>query len=144
MARVNVGKLAAGGVLAGVLMNVVDYFTYNFILVADWDHVARVRNVDPVDLNSKTALAMNLGGDMLLGFLVVWTYVAIRPRLGAGYGTAVIAAFMVFAAEAILMATWATSFFSWDVWLRTSAMMLVATIVAALAGAWIYREEGDD
>lgn len=141
--RVNVGKLVAGSVLAGIVMNICDYVSNNFILATDWEHIARIRNVDMADMSGTTALVTYIVVDLLLGFLVVWTYAAIRPRLGRGPGTAVIAGFMVFAAQALLMASYAVSFLTWDVLIRGGLLMLVTALAGALSGAWVYGEEED-
>jgi hypothetical protein len=140
---INSGKLAAGGILAGVVMNICDYVSNNFILAADWEHVARIRNVDMADMGGSTALATYVVTNLVLGFLLVWTYASIRPRFGRGPGTAVVAAFMVFLAQGLLLATYATSFFSWDIFLRAALLMLVGDVAASIAGAWVYGEEGD-
>jgi hypothetical protein len=76
VSRVNGGKLIAGGILAGVVMNICDYVSNNFILATDWEHIARIRNVDLADMSSTSALVIYVGVDMLLGLLVVWTYAA--------------------------------------------------------------------
>ena len=141
--RVNIGKLVAGGVLAGIVMNICDYVSNNFILVNDWEHIARIRNVDMADMGGTTALVTYIVVDLLVGFLVVWTYAAIRPRLGRGPGTAVIAGFMVFAAQVLLMTSYAVSFLTWDVLIRGGLLMLVAALAGALSGAWVYGEDGD-
>lgn len=143
MANVNVGKLVAGSILAGIVMNLCDYVSNNFILATDWEHIARIRNVDMADMTSTTALVTYIVVDLLLGFLVVWTYAAIRPRLGRGAGTAIIAGFMVFAAQALLMASYAVSFLTWDVFIRGGLLMLVTALAGALSGAWVYGEDGD-
>jgi hypothetical protein len=143
MANINAGKLVAGSILAGVVLNLCDYVSNNFILAADWEHIARVRNVDMADMSSSTALVTYVVVDLLLGVLIVWTYAAIRPRLGRGAGTAIIAGFMVFAAEALLMASYAVSFLTWDVVIRGGLLLLVSTLAAALSGAWVYAEAED-
>lgn len=143
MGKVNFGKLVAGSILAGIVMNICDYVSNNLILATDWEHIARIRNVDMADMSSTTALVTYIVVDLLLGFLVVWTYAAIRPRLGRGPGTAVIAGFMVFAAQALLMASYAVSFLTWDVLIRGGLLMLVTALAGALSGAWVYGEDGD-
>ena len=144
MAKIDSGKLVAGSVLAGIVINIFDYVSNNFILAADWEHVARIRNVDMADLSSTTATVTYVIVNLLLGFLVVWTYAAIRPRLGRGAGTAIIAGFMVYAAQGLLMATYAFAYFSWDVFIRAGLLMLVTMLAGALAGAWVYSEKGDE
>jgi hypothetical protein len=143
MANINAGKLVAGSVLAGIVLNICDYVSNNFILAADWEHIARVRNVDMADMSSTTALVTYVVVDLLLGGLLVWTYAAIRPRLGRGPGTAIVAGFMVFLAEALLMASYAVSFLTWDVFIRGGLLLLVSTLAASLAGAWVYAEADD-
>jgi hypothetical protein len=143
MANINAGKLVAGSILAGVVLNLCDYVSNNFILAADWEHIARVRNVDMADMSSSTALVTYVVVDLLLGLLLVWTYAAIRPRLGRGPGTAIVAGFMVFLAEALLMASYAVSFLTWDVFIRGGLLLLVSTLAASLAGAWVYAEVDD-
>jgi hypothetical protein len=144
VSRVNGGKLAAGGILAGVVMNICDYVSNNFILAADWEHIARIRNVDIADMSSTSALVTYVVVDMLLGLLVVWTYAAIRPRLGQGPGTAIVAGFMVFFAQALLMASYSVSFLTWDVLIRGGVLMLVSALAGALSGAWVYAEEDSE
>ena len=144
MSRVNGGKLVAGGILAGVVMNICDYVSNNFILATDWEHIARIRNVDMADMSSTPALVTYVVVDLLLGLLVVWTYAAIRPRLGQGPGTAIVAGFMVFFAQALLMASFAVSFLTWDVFIRGGVLMLVSALAGALAGGWVYAEDDSD
>ena len=144
MSTVNTGKLIAGGILAGVVMNICDYVSNNFILAADWEHIARIRNVDMGDMSSTTALVTYVVVDMLLGLLVVWTYAAIRPRFGQGPGTALRAGFAVFLAQALLMASYAVSFLTWDVFIRGGLLMLVSVLAGALAGGWVYSEDDRD
>jgi len=141
--KFDIGKLAAGGALAAIVMNICDYVSNNFILAADWEHVARIRNVDLADLSSTSATVIYVVVNLLLGFLAVWTYAAIRPRLGRGPGTAIIAGFMVFAAQGLLMATYAIAYFSWDVFIRAGLLMLVTMLAGSLAGAWVYAEDDE-
>lgn len=143
MSKISIGKLVAGGVLAGVVMNICDYISNNLILATDWEHIARIRNVDMSSMTSGTALAVYVLVDVIFGFLVVWTYAAIRPRLGRGPGTAIVAGFMVWLAQALLMASYSVSFLTWDVLIRGGLLLLVTCLAGALAGAWVYSEPDD-
>jgi hypothetical protein len=125
-------------------MNICDYVSNNFILATDWEHIARIRNVDMADMSSTPALVTYVVVDLLLGLLVVWTYAAIRPRLGQGPGTAIVAGFMVFLPQALLMASFAVSFLTWDVFIRGGVLMLVSALAGALAGGWVYAEDDSD
>lgn len=141
MSKISRGSLLAGAVLAGVVMNICDYVSNNFILAADWEHIARIRNVDMTEMSSGTALLTYIVVDFLLGFLAVWTYALIRPRLGPGPKTALIAGFLAFSAQALLLASYAVSFLTWDVFLRGGVLMCVSVLAGTLAGAWVYSED---
>lgn len=144
MGKIDVGKVIAGGILAGVVMNGIDYVSNNFILARDWQNVAHLRNIDLTRMGGPAAIATWASVDMLFGFLVTFTYAAIRPRFGLGPATATVAAFMIFLAWALVMATLAGSFFSWDVYIRTTALELVSMLAGGLAGAWVYSEADSD
>ena len=47
MASINTGKVVAGGLLAGLVANAIDFVTNTYILAADWQAWAPSRNLDP-------------------------------------------------------------------------------------------------
>jgi hypothetical protein len=143
MASINSGKVLAGGVLAGVVMNAVDYVSNNFILAKDWQNVAQLRNIDMRVMGGTAAMVTAFAVDFVLGLLVVVLYAAMRPRFGPGPGTAAIAGFSVFLSAALVMATLAGSFFSWDLYVRWAALFLVSALFGGLAGGWVYSEDAE-
>jgi len=138
------GKLVAGGVLAAVVMNICDFVSNNFILTNDWDRIVRLRNMDVAVMSSRSVLVTDILVDVGLGFLAVFTYAAIRTRMGRGAGTACVAAVIVFLPIALYLATLAESFYTWDVYVRSQALELVSILLGTLSGAWIYSEPEDD
>jgi len=81
--------------------------------------------------------ALNLIG----GFWAMWLYAAIRPRYGAGAKTATLVGFAWWAITSLADATWGSFGFVpvralWPV----MAISLPELMVAALVGAWLYRE----
>jgi len=143
MANVNVGKSIAGGVLAGIVLAGFDFATSNFLLASEWQGVAQLHNINPALMGGTSALVTTLVADVLLGQLLVLLYASIRPRFGRCAGTAAIAALMLFLPQALFFATFGGWFVSWDLYFRQMAVLLVSTMAAGLAGAWIYAEEGD-
>ena len=141
MSKINIGKAAAGGVLAGVILSVLDFVINNYILAGDWQNVAHLHNIDLTVMGGTSALIVMLVVDFILGQVLVVTYAAIRPRFGPGAGTAAVAAFLIFLPVALQLATFAGLFISWELYIRQAALLLVAMIVAAVAGAWVYSEE---
>jgi hypothetical protein len=141
MAHLNPGKVVAGGILAGVVLSGFDFASSTYLLANEWQEVAHFRNIDPALMGGTAALLTMLVADFVLGQLLVLTYAAIRPRFGPGAGTGVIASFIVFLPQTLLLATFGGWFISWDLYFRQSVVMLVSMIAAGFAGGWVYAEE---
>jgi hypothetical protein len=144
MSKISGGKVAAGGILAGVIMSGLDFYANNYALAPDWQDVARLHNLDLAVMGGTAGVVTMLLVDFALGQLLVLTYAAIRPRFGAGPGTAAIAAFLIFLSQALVLGTFGGVFLSWDLYVRQSAVTLVGMLAGAVAGAWVYAEEGEE
>jgi hypothetical protein len=82
--------------------------------------------------------------DIILGFMAVWLYVAIRPRFGPGWKTAAIAAaFLWFFFTVAYFSFHMMGLFTQGDYMTMAGWGLVQCFVATLAGAWVYREEGE-
>ena len=79
---------------------------------------------------------------LVLGILTIWLYSAIRPRYGAGPKTAVIAGLAVWALWGLSFVVISASFglFSVRLLFTDALTTVVMMVVAALLGAWIYKE----
>lgn len=143
MGRINVGKVVPAGILAGVVLGGFDFLSDNFLLAGDWQNVAQMRNLDPALMGGTGALVTLAVSDLLLGLALALTYAAIRPRFGAGAGTAAIAAFLIFIPRTLLLAGFAGWFIPWDLYFRQSVVMLVSMLGAGFAAGWVYAEEAD-
>src|SRR5262245_58545650 len=139
--RINTSKMLLGGVAAGLVLAAASYVSDQFIMAKDWQSVAQLRNIDILEMGGQSALILSIVTNLLLGFLIVFVYAGIRPGFGPGPGTALIAAFTIFLASALVMATMAGIFFSRDLYIRSEAITLVAMLGAGLAGGWVYGEE---
>ena len=75
------------------------------------------------------------------GVWAMWLYAAIRPRYGPGPKTAVIAGLAWWVISSLIDATWGSlGFVPKEALLGPMAASLPAIILAALAGAWLYKE----
>src|SRR5215472_12200620 len=90
MAHTNRGRVLLGGMLAGVVINVVEYVTNGLVLKQAWAQAMQALG-KPSELSGAAILTFNIWG-FLLGIAAVWLYAAIRPRYGQGVGTATRAA----------------------------------------------------
>jgi hypothetical protein len=80
----------------------------------------------------------------VMGILAIWLYAAIRPRYGAGPGTAALAG----VAAGVFMAVlpdigWGLTLrlIPARVWVEDAVIGLVAVVIATVLGAWVYKEE---
>jgi len=95
------------------------------------------------EMNGTSVLVTTVLVDCVLGFVLAWVYAAIRPRLGPGPGTAIIASFVVFGIANAQIATFGGWLVTWDVFVRTAALSLASLLAAGLAAGWVYKEAGD-
>lgn len=144
MSSINTKHVLLGGVAAAAILNANDWVVNNYVLPDFWRHLGQTHNVDMFLMNGNAALATFVIVDCAFGFMLAWLYAAIRPRLGPGASTAVIASFVVYGAAALQMATFTGWFIPWDLFIRSSALSLVAFVVAGWVAAWIYKEEEPD
>ncbi len=140
MGRINLGRTILGGLAAGVVVNVGEVVLNAGILS---DTLTRILAETGLKEGPFAVPAYVLSG-FLVGVGGVWLYAAVRPRFGPGPRTA------VYAALAVWILVWGTLFLSnLSLPLYPGAAMLfmvlwglVECLVAVLAGAWLYREEG--
>lgn len=139
MGKINYGKVIVGGLVAGFVLNVLDFLLNNYLMKSQFDAVNVARNIDPAV--AAAAIPAFVAIDFLMGVLVVFIYAAIRPRFGAGPNTAVIAGVILGMAGSLVAGFFtAGGFFPWSVWTMASAISLVNCCLGALAGAKFYTE----
>jgi len=137
----NTGKVLAGGLLAGLIMNVLD-MTWNYtILAGDMKAMVDQLRLDPAVMTDLSYAVPWIVVDFVLGLVIVWNYAAIRPRLGPGPTTAILAGLVPYVAVTAVLCGFASiGVFSEAMILRGSLFALFNVVVASLAGAWVYKE----
>lgn len=143
-ANINQTRVLLGGLAAGVVLNLIDFLS-NAVIFAE-----RMR----ADANAfKPGLgdqAASMGGgeiatyvffDFIIGFLLVWTYAAIRPRFGPGVRTALYAALPFFVFGIILTFGYKEmGIMSGGLWWSYMLLWFVNLVLSSLVGAFVYRE----
>ena len=143
MASINLGRVVAGGLVAGVVANAIDFVTNTYVLASDIAAWAPTRNLDPAAMNSGPVAATWIIVDFIFGVLLVLTYAAMRPRLGAGPKTAMLAGVALWAAiTLVLFGFTQMGVFSMALFVKGSIAALINTLAASVAGAAVYKEEG--
>jgi hypothetical protein len=141
MGKINFGRAVLGGLLAGLILNIGEYLLNEILLGKRWsDALAALSRSMPEGAGD---MAFFIILTFALGVFTVWIYAAIRPRFGAGPMTAICAGLIVW-----FLASLYTSASMFPIRLFPSRLLLYGTVweffefpIAALAGAWIYREE---
>jgi hypothetical protein len=141
MSAINTGKVLVGGLLAGLVFNILD--TVNGMLVMGEDFRANMTrlNLDPAKMESGAGMATWIIIDFLMGILVIWVYAAMRPRFGPGPKTAVLAGLACnLAITLVMFGLTQGGIFTMAIWAKMAVITLVITSVGAIAGAWAYKE----
>ena len=141
MTNINTGKVVTGGLLAGLVYNVLDFANNALIVGQDFQANATRLGLDPAAMETPAGIATWVVIDFLLGILVVFIYAAIRPRFGPGVKTAIYASIVPFLAIALIMYGLSTGgIFPVSLWLKQSILSLIITCIGGVAGAWAYKE----
>jgi uncharacterized membrane protein len=141
MGKINDAKVIIGGLVAGLIMNVIDFVANGVILGPAWQEAASKLNIDMASVETSSMFGWILY-DLLMGIATVWMYAAIRPRCGAGAKTAMVAGFFTWIVTRLMFAMYVTNgIYPASIVLSSSIGSLVATLVGAYVGCMLYKEE---
>lgn len=142
MARINVGRVILGGLVAGVVANGLDYVINRFLLSNEANEMVQRLNLkaDQAEGSWLTWLVV----DFIYGLLLVFTYAAMRPRFGPGPKTATIVAGCYWAAfTAVFAGLTAMGIYTPAGFIKTAAFSIASSLIPALVGASLYKEAED-
>ena len=139
MGKIDMKSLIIGGLIAGVVLNVVDFVMFGIVLKDDMAAAMAALN-KPAMTNAQIPWFVFL--DFVAGVFLVWLYAAMRPRFGAGPGTAVKAGIAGWFLGSLLV-----TLFMWPMGLMPHNLMVITTLVAlvqwplaVVVGAKFYTE----
>jgi hypothetical protein len=139
MSQINVPRLLLGGLAAGVVANVLDFVVNEYVLIEDTQMM--VQRFGLTEATGSGVAITWVVVDFILGLLIVWTYAAMRPRLGPGPKTAIAAGLTLYAAITIILLGFTRmGLFSTPLFLKAAACSLVTMSLASLAGGALYKE----
>jgi len=139
MGKINLGRVILGGIVAGIVIDAVEYMLNGIVLNDRWTDVMKAIGKPPLDMNAVGAF-MALG--ILQGLVAVWVYAAIRPRFGQGPKTAIYAALLMWVTTYIVTDAFPTimGVIPCPMALMMIGVGLAEIVLATLAGAWLYKE----
>ncbi len=139
MGPLNIGRVIAAGLLAGLIINISGFILNGVVLAADMEAAIRRLNLPAID-NGMLVWFVLLG--FALGVSAVWLYAAVRPRFGPGVATATYAALAVW-----FFAYFYPSAFIAVMHIFPRRLVAIGTVwglpeivIATIAGAWAYTE----
>ncbi len=139
MGKINMQRVLLGGLLAGLVLNVVDFVLYGVLWKDDLAAAMAALNKPPI---SDSAIPLFILLDFLFGIVMVWTYAAIRPRFGPGPRTAVYAGLLVWVVAGLLhfIGESPMGIMPQKLMLMGTLVFLVMAPLATAVGAKFYQE----
>jgi hypothetical protein len=140
MGKINLGRVILGGIIAGIVADVLGFLVDGVLLASRWSN--GMKRLGQGDLSTNQLILFNLLG-IVCGIALIWIYAAIRPRFGAGVKTAIYAGLAVWVVGMLipnLSFMWVSGLFGRHLTAYTTLGGLVEIVVAAIAGASLYKE----
>jgi len=139
MNTINFGRVVLGGLLAGLVLNIGEFLLNDKVLGAQMkDFMTRHNFAEP----SGSFVGLAVGLTFVMGIVLVLGYACIRTRLGPGVKTAIIAG--LFAWFGVYFYSGIINGVLFGIPMNTMLIVLVwgliEYVLAAIAGAWLYKE----
>ena len=140
MGKINWSKVVLGGLVAGVIIDVVEGVLQGVILGPEWRQAMQALGHPLEETGVNVAVHVLLG--LAYGLSALWLYAAIRPRFGAGPKTALYAGLGVWVLGNLLPSVnWGPrGLVPGHLIVIAVVVGLAEIIVATEAGAWLYQE----
>ncbi|MGD2217876.1 MAG: hypothetical protein PVJ64_14055 [Gemmatimonadales bacterium] len=140
MGKINLGRVLLGGLLAGVVLSVLEFVLNEPILGDRW--AAAMESLGMAAPEGAGTLIAYVVWNFVLGIALVWLYAAVRPRFGPGPKTAVITGlaawflvwFLAFGGTVI------SGMFPTNLVVIVLIWEFFEVPIATVAGAWLYQE----
>jgi hypothetical protein len=139
MGSINMGRVVIGGLVAGLVINISEFVLNGVVLGADMNNALKALNRPPVDGSMIMWFVLLAFG---IGFMAVWVYAAVRPRLGPGVQTAICASLIVWGLAYLYpnVSTMILGLFPTRLMIIATIWGLAEVLIAGVAGAWMYTE----
>lgn len=140
---INTSKVITGGLVAGLVMNIVDFVSNATFLKAPTEASMNALNPSLMqNMQHGGTIAGIVAIDFLVGILLVFTYAAVRPRFGAGPRSAMMAAFILWATGSCVVGYFfLMGMFTPAVYWLTFCEEFVSISLGAYVGGMMYKEE---
>ncbi len=140
MNGINVGRWLAGGLAAGIVIWILEGLS-SALLYMDAMQAAHDAHGLSMELGASTVV-LTVVVSLITGITMIFFYAAIRPRFGPGPKTAVIVAVGLWVGGYLLslIGYYLLGLYPVGLLVLWGVTGLIEMILAAVLGAWIYRE----
>jgi len=141
MSNVNWGRFVLGALIVAAICFVSDGFLHQRLVSEQWEAVEAALGATMREHAGWTMVYFVIF-ELGRGFLTMYTYVLLRPRLGPGAKTATWAGVVAWVAFSLTAPAQfiPLGFYSESLWISVALYQLVFSIVAAISGAAPYGE----
>ena len=142
MRNVNWGKFVLGALIVTAICFVSDAFLHQRVVTEQWESVIAALGAT-VPEHAGFSMIWFVVFEAGRGFLAMYVYVLLRPRLGPGVKTATWAGVVTWVAFSLTGPAQfiPLGFYSTTLWFTVAIYQLVFTIIAAIMGAAPYSEK---
>lgn len=139
MSKINMGRVLLGGVVGGVVLNIIDYVVNGVWLASQW--IAAASKLGSANAMAPAAIMGYVLGDFVFALLIVWLYAAMRPRFGPGAGTGARASLAIWIVSAVYGAQMVgLGLYPAQLVATSVACSLVGMLAAGYLGGMLYKE----
>jgi hypothetical protein len=137
--RPNLARVLLGGLIAGLVINVAEYFVHGVLLNPNWTAAFAALGKTP------TGWTTFIPSNFLVGIIGIWFYAKLRPNYGPGPRTALRSAISIWAIfwAVPMMALQPMHLFPDSLIFATIVVGLLDSAPAVLLGAWLYRPRSE-
>jgi hypothetical protein len=143
MRNVNWGRFILGALIVAVVCFISDGFLHQRLVHSHWLALYEALGIEPPD-HAGWPMIFFVIFELGRGFLTMYVYVLLRPRLGPGATTATWAGVVAWVAYSLTgpVQFIPLGFYSEALWGWVGLYQLVFSIIAAIVGAAPYKENG--
>jgi len=141
MSRLNWSRIIIGGLVAALILFLTDGFLHEKLLTADWKAIYAGLGANEPQ-HSTGGMAYFAIFELGRGLISILIYALLRPFFKPGPKTAVMAGIVAWLAFSVTGPAQfiPLGFYSNALWCKVMAFQFVTSIVAAIAGAAIYKD----
>ncbi|HEV7475761.1 MAG TPA: hypothetical protein VGN90_17025 [Pyrinomonadaceae bacterium] len=141
MIKINYVRVVVGGLVAAIILFLTDGFFHEKVVSTDWQAVYLALGSNEPH-HSATGLVYFAIFELGRGLISIYLYALMRSCCGAGPKTAAYAGIVAWLAFSVTGPAQfiPLGFYSHALWVKVGAFQLITSIVAAIAGAFLYRE----